>query len=114
MISQAWVAVDDTCRGCGACIATCPEHSVIPTASHRLARLAGWASLATASGGASFYGAAPSALAILPTCSGCLACIEVCPAGSISEVPGPRCHDRPSRGPRAPGRAAATARLSLS
>ena len=45
------------CRGCGACLLTCPEHAIRPGASRPLV--------------------------VLPSCTGCGECIEVCPADAI-------------------------------
>ncbi len=55
------VVVTAECRGCGACLLTCPEHAIRP------------------SGGP---------LIVLPgLCTGCGECIEVCPADAIEVVP---------------------------
>ena len=45
------------CRGCGACLLTCPEHAIRPH------------------GG--------TLLVLRDTCTGCGECIEVCPADAI-------------------------------
>lgn len=46
------------CRGCGACLLTCPEHAIRPGARGPLVVLPG-------------------------LCSGCGECAEVCPADAI-------------------------------
>ena len=46
------------CRGCGACLLTCPEHAIRPGASRPLVVLAS-------------------------RCTECLECIEICPADAI-------------------------------
>ncbi|MGH3235020.1 MAG: 4Fe-4S binding protein [Streptosporangiaceae bacterium] len=49
------------CRGCGACLLTCPEHAIRPGASSPLVVLAA-------------------------RCTGCGECVEVCPADAIEVV----------------------------
>ena len=49
------------CRGCGACLLTCPEHALRPQGA---------------------------ALVVLPgLCTECGECVEVCPADAIEMVP---------------------------
>lgn len=48
------------CRGCGACLLTCPEHAIRP-AGGQLAVLA-------------------------DRCTGCGECVEVCPADAIEVI----------------------------
>ncbi|GLZ13562.1 hypothetical protein Acsp04_37970 [Actinomadura sp. NBRC 104425] len=55
------VIVTDRCRGCGACLLTCPEHAIRP------------------------HGQPLQVLDAL--CTGCGECIEVCPADAIEECP---------------------------
>jgi NAD-dependent dihydropyrimidine dehydrogenase PreA subunit len=50
--------VTTECRGCGACLLTCPEHAIRPGASRPLVVLG-------------------------DLCTGCGECIEVCPADAI-------------------------------
>ena len=46
------------CRGCGACLLTCPEHAIRP--------------------------AVTGLLTVLPDfCTGCGECVEICPADAI-------------------------------
>lgn len=54
------VAVDARCTACGACLATCPEHALLP--------------------------APRRPLVVVTRCTGCLACIEVCPRDALSTV----------------------------
>jgi ferredoxin len=58
------IVVTAACRGCGACLLTCPERAIRPAE-----RAAG--------------GAGPLAVLAL-RCTGCGECIEVCPADAIS------------------------------
>jgi electron transport complex protein RnfB len=58
--------VTDECRGCGACLLTCPTHAFRPVHS-----------------GA---GAAATLLVIDQLCNDCGECAEICPADAI-EVP---------------------------
>ncbi len=51
------VVVTAECRGCGACLLTCPEHAIRPQ------------------GG--------TLLVLSDTCTGCGECVEVCPADAI-------------------------------
>jgi ferredoxin len=61
----AWpaaVMVTAACRGCGACLLTCPEHAIRPVHDRGIG--------------------AP--LTVLPgRCTGCGECIEICPADAI-------------------------------
>jgi ferredoxin len=58
-------AATDACKGCGACLATCPERA-LRTAPP------GW-------GG-------PPLLTLVERCTGCGECMEVCPADAFVEV----------------------------
>jgi len=49
------------CRGCGACLLTCPEHAIQPGASRPLVVLAA-------------------------RCTGCGECVEICPADAIEVI----------------------------
>jgi Pyruvate/2-oxoacid:ferredoxin oxidoreductase delta subunit len=55
------VVVTTDCRGCGACLLTCPEHAIRPGASGPLAVLG-------------------------ELCTDCGECVEVCPADAIEMV----------------------------
>jgi len=50
------------CRGCGACLLTCPEHAIRPGDRGALVVLAG-------------------------LCTGCGECVEICPADAIEVMP---------------------------
>jgi electron transport complex protein RnfB len=50
------------CRGCGACLLTCPEHAIRPGASGPLVVLG-------------------------ELCTDCGECVEVCPADAIEMMP---------------------------
>jgi Pyruvate/2-oxoacid:ferredoxin oxidoreductase delta subunit len=50
------------CRGCGACLLTCPEHAIRPGRDEPLVVLG-------------------------DRCTGCGECVEVCPADAIEVVP---------------------------
>jgi Pyruvate/2-oxoacid:ferredoxin oxidoreductase delta subunit len=52
--------ITSDCRGCGACLLTCPEHAIRPQ------------------GG--------TLLVLRDTCTGCGECAEVCPADAIEVV----------------------------
>jgi len=54
------LTVTAECRGCGACLLTCPEHAIRP------------------SGG--------SLIVIDELCTGCGECVEICPADAIEVV----------------------------
>ena len=56
------VVVTSECRGCGACLLTCPEHAIRPGASGPLVVLG-------------------------ELCTGCGECVEVCPADAIEVIP---------------------------
>jgi Pyruvate/2-oxoacid:ferredoxin oxidoreductase delta subunit len=56
------VVVTAGCRGCGACLLTCPEHAVRPGASGPLVVLG-------------------------ELCTDCGECVEVCPADAIEMMP---------------------------
>ncbi|HEY7484634.1 MAG TPA: 4Fe-4S binding protein [Streptosporangiaceae bacterium] len=54
------VRVTGRCRGCGACLLTCPEHAIRPHGEP---------------------------LTVLEDrCTGCLECVEVCPVDAIEEI----------------------------
>ncbi|WP_419993888.1 indolepyruvate ferredoxin oxidoreductase subunit alpha [Streptomyces boninensis] len=64
LIPAAPVTVTTDCKGCGACLLTCPTHAIRPHGGE---------------------------LRIRPDlCTGCLECIEVCPADAIEERPAQR------------------------
>jgi NAD-dependent dihydropyrimidine dehydrogenase PreA subunit len=52
------VVVTSECRGCGACLLTCPEHAIRP----------GWSG---------------SLVVLRDTCTECGECVEICPADAI-------------------------------
>jgi electron transport complex protein RnfB len=54
------VTVTDSCRGCGACLLTCPEHAIRPYGGILLIRD--------------------------DLCTGCGECVEVCPADAIEDT----------------------------
>jgi len=56
------VLVTAACRGCGACLLTCPEHAIRPGVSGPL-------------------------VALGDLCTGCGECVEVCPADAIEMMP---------------------------
>lgn len=58
--------VTDACRGCGACLLTCPTHAFRPAPSPS--------------------GAAATLLVLDQLCDDCGECAEICPADAI-EVP---------------------------
>jgi NAD-dependent dihydropyrimidine dehydrogenase PreA subunit len=55
------VLVTEECRGCGACLLTCPEHAIRPGIAGPLAVLDG-------------------------LCTDCGECVEICPADAIEVV----------------------------
>jgi ferredoxin len=55
------LAVTAECRGCGACLLTCPEHAIRPA------------------GGLLVF--------LDDTCTECGECVEICPADAIEVVP---------------------------
>lgn len=55
--------VGSGCVGCGACLATCPEHAIRP-------------------------GAAVPLVILAARCSGCGECVEICPVDTIQQVAG--------------------------
>jgi electron transport complex protein RnfB len=59
---SAAVMVTAACRGCGACLLTCPEHAIRPVHDRGIG-----APLTVLSG----------------RCTGCGECIEICPADAI-------------------------------
>jgi ferredoxin len=50
------VVITQECRGCGACLLTCPTHAIRP---------------------------APALVVLVGLCTGCGECVEVCPADAI-------------------------------
>ena len=56
------VVVTSECRGCGACLRTCPEHAIRTVIPGPL-------------------------LVIGSLCTGCGECVEVCPADAIEVIP---------------------------
>jgi electron transport complex protein RnfB len=59
------------CKGCGACLATCPERALRP-----------------APAGAAQAGL-PPLLTLADRCTGCGECMEICPADAFVEIPRP-------------------------
>lgn len=57
------------CKGCGACLATCPERAIRPAGG-------GW----LAAGG-------PPLITLADRCTGCGECAEICPADAFTIVP---------------------------
>jgi Pyruvate/2-oxoacid:ferredoxin oxidoreductase delta subunit len=57
----------DACKGCGACLATCPERALRP-----------------APGGWLVRGEAPL-VTLADRCTGCGECMEICPADAFVE-----------------------------
>jgi ferredoxin len=57
------------CKGCGICLATCPERALRPAP-------AGFAN-----------NGLPPLVTLVDRCSGCGECVEVCPADAFIEVP---------------------------
>jgi NAD-dependent dihydropyrimidine dehydrogenase PreA subunit len=55
----------DACRGCGACLPTCPTHAIRPAAARA--------------------GATPL-MTLVDRCTGCGECVEICPADAFIEV----------------------------
>jgi NAD-dependent dihydropyrimidine dehydrogenase PreA subunit len=53
--------VTGECRGCGACLLTCPEHAIRP-------------------------GAVRPLVVLDDLCTGCGECVEICPADAIEVV----------------------------
>jgi len=62
-ITQAVITVTAACRGCGACLLTCPERAIRPAVRPA-------------------PGAGPLAV-LAAVCTGCGECVEVCPADAI-------------------------------
>ncbi len=56
------VVITAECRGCGACLLTCPEHAIRP-------------------------GAVGPLVVLGELCTQCGECVEVCPADAIEMVP---------------------------
>ncbi len=63
-MTDAYVRVTERCQGCGACLLTCPEHAIRPSAGR---------------------GAVPL-LVRGDLCTGCGECVEVCPADAIDAI----------------------------
>ena len=57
------------CKGCGACLATCPERALRPAAP------------------GSAHRGLPPLVTLVDRCTGCGECVEVCPADAFAEVP---------------------------
>ena len=55
------VVITADCRGCGACLLTCPTHAIRPHGGLLLIRA--------------------------DLCTGCVECIDVCPVDAIEETP---------------------------
>ena len=67
------IAEVHACQGCGACLLTCPEHAIRPSAG----TATGFTSAATTT-------PATATLVIDPDrCTGCGECVEVCPVDAI-------------------------------
>ncbi len=62
-ISGALYTVTVACTACGACLRTCPEHSIRPAAP-------GW----------------DAPLVVLDSCNGCGECAEICPVEACVEA----------------------------
>jgi NAD-dependent dihydropyrimidine dehydrogenase PreA subunit len=56
------------CKGCGACLATCPERALRPAPPGSAKR------------------GLPPLLTLVDRCTGCGECVEVCPADAFVEV----------------------------
>lgn len=65
MISATVFLATDACKGCGACIPTCPTHAIRP--------------------GRPVPGATPL-ITLEDRCTGCGECLEICPADAFIEV----------------------------
>ena len=65
-----FVATDD-CKGCGGCLASCPERALRPAPS-------GWADEGR-----------PPLVTLAERCTGCGECLEICPADAFVEVSAP-------------------------
>jgi ferredoxin len=70
------VTVTTRCKGCGACLLTCPEHAIRPRA--------GWAA----------RGEGPLEVRA-DLCTGCGECLEICPADAIEDPPTPDTREIP-------------------
>jgi NAD-dependent dihydropyrimidine dehydrogenase PreA subunit len=57
------------CRGCGACLPTCPERAIRPAPG-------GW-----------LADGRPPLITLADRCTGCGECAEICPADAFVEVP---------------------------
>jgi electron transport complex protein RnfB len=68
-VSAIVYVATDACKGCGACLATCPERALRPAPG-------GWLEL----GG-------PPLLTLAERCTGCAECLEICPADAFVAVP---------------------------
>lgn len=90
------VVITAECRGCGACLLTCPEHAIRPVPAHGASAHGAPAHGAPAHGAlahsASAHGASaeagPAHLVVLDKlCTRCGECIEVCPADAVILTP---------------------------
>jgi electron transport complex protein RnfB len=61
-------AATAACKGCGACLATCPERAL------RAAPSGHWQS------------GAPPLITLADRCTGCGECMEICPADAFTEL----------------------------
>lgn len=68
MSATVFLATAD-CKGCGACLATCPERALRPAPPGSTGR------------------GLPPLVTLVDRCTGCGECVEVCPADAFVEVP---------------------------
>jgi len=64
------------CRGCGACLRTCPERAIRP------------------SGGGWLQDGRPPLVTLADRCTGCGECAEICPADAFVALTTPLVEDR--------------------